>query len=184
MSPEKNWKSFNNILPAAIIPSMRRLQYSARRKAPSPKRSKRWSAKATSSPSRAGSRAPSPANGPSPFSSGDLPGCGKTTLARLYAKAFDAEFVIFSAVLHRNTELQKNRRRAPKNHPLLTWLVFVDEITSSTSRETGLLPLRRERNDHLDRRDHRKSFVFSQQRAPLPCAPSSSTRSPKKTSAS
>ncbi len=70
------------------------------------------------------------------------PGCGKTTLARLYAKAFDAEFVIFSAVLHGIAELKKTIADA-KNHPLLVkhLIIFIDEIHRfNKAQQDALLP--------------------------------------------
>ncbi len=57
------------------------------------------------------------------------PGCGKTTLARLYAKAFNAEFLSFSAVFHGTADLKKVVDDI-KRHPLLQTkkIIFVDEI--------------------------------------------------------
>lgn len=57
------------------------------------------------------------------------PGCGKTTLARLYAQAFKARFVPFSAVFHGTTEL-KNLIKEAQSHPLLNQqlILFIDEI--------------------------------------------------------
>lgn len=57
------------------------------------------------------------------------PGCGKTTLARLYAQAFKARFVPFSAVFHGTAEL-KNLIRETQAHPLLNQqlILFIDEI--------------------------------------------------------
>jgi putative ATPase len=57
------------------------------------------------------------------------PGCGKTTLARLYAKAFNAEFLAFSAVFQGTTDLKKVVEEI-KKHPLLQTkkIIFVDEI--------------------------------------------------------
>ncbi len=57
------------------------------------------------------------------------PGCGKTTLARLYARAFDARFVAMSAVFTGVAELKKLVCDI-KSAPLFTrqTLVFVDEI--------------------------------------------------------
>jgi len=57
------------------------------------------------------------------------PGCGKTTLARLYAQAFDAPFIAFSAVFHGISDLKKlieEARRSPLLHRVP--IVFVDEI--------------------------------------------------------
>lgn len=70
------------------------------------------------------------------------PGCGKTTLARLYAKAFDAELMTFSAVLHGTAELKKtilNRRNSPLFARRL--IVFIDEIHRfNKAQQDALLP--------------------------------------------
>jgi putative ATPase len=55
------------------------------------------------------------------------PGCGKTTIARLYAKAFHAEFVSFSAIFHGVSDLKKVIDEA-KSRPLIKKIIFVDEI--------------------------------------------------------
>lgn len=55
------------------------------------------------------------------------PGCGKTTLARLYAKAFNAEFIPMSAVFHGTADLKKWIEQA-KSQPLFRRIIFVDEI--------------------------------------------------------
>ncbi len=57
------------------------------------------------------------------------PGTGKTTIAKLYARAFEARFVSFSAVLSGLPELRKVVKEA-KEHTLLNpqTLLFVDEI--------------------------------------------------------
>ena len=57
------------------------------------------------------------------------PGCGKTTLARLYAQAFKARFVPFSAVFHGTAELKKLIKET-QEHPLLNQqlILFIDEI--------------------------------------------------------
>ncbi len=57
------------------------------------------------------------------------PGCGKTTIARLYANAFDAEFIPFSAVFHGISDLKKTIQDFEKT-PLFKkqLIVFVDEI--------------------------------------------------------
>ncbi len=57
------------------------------------------------------------------------PGCGKTTIARLYAKAFNAKFVSLSAVFSGVADLKKviqEREQNPLFHPYT--LLFVDEI--------------------------------------------------------
>lgn len=57
------------------------------------------------------------------------PGCGKTTLARLYAKAFGCPFVILSAVFNTTSELKKILKEGAET-PLFTrqTILFVDEI--------------------------------------------------------
>jgi len=57
------------------------------------------------------------------------PGCGKTTIARLYAKAFEAHFISLSAVFSGVADLKKIIQEA-ENSPLFHkhTLLFVDEI--------------------------------------------------------
>lgn len=57
------------------------------------------------------------------------PGCGKTTLARLYAASFSSRFASFSAVFHGIADLKKTIKEA-EEHPLLhqQLILFVDEI--------------------------------------------------------
>lgn len=57
------------------------------------------------------------------------PGCGKTTLARLYAQSFSIPFVSLSGVLNSTAELKKILKNGQDN-PLFSrhTLVFVDEI--------------------------------------------------------
>jgi putative ATPase len=57
------------------------------------------------------------------------PGCGKTTLARLYAKAFDARFIPLSAVSCGTADLKKIIKET-QDYPLLYRqpIIFVDEI--------------------------------------------------------
>ncbi|MGD0665090.1 MAG: replication-associated recombination protein A [Rhabdochlamydiaceae bacterium] len=57
------------------------------------------------------------------------PGCGKTTLARLYAKSLDAQFYPISPLMQGVSDLKKLIEEQ-KSHPLLQkrLVVFVDEI--------------------------------------------------------
>lgn len=57
------------------------------------------------------------------------PGCGKTTLARLYAQAFDSRFIAMSAIFTSASELKKIFQEIEEN-PLLypQTLLFIDEI--------------------------------------------------------
>ena len=57
------------------------------------------------------------------------PGCGKTTIARLYAKAFHRPFIPFSAVESRVQEIKKAIQEA-KSFPLTHGrpILFMDEI--------------------------------------------------------
>lgn len=70
------------------------------------------------------------------------PGCGKTTLARLYAKAFDGQFITFSAVLHGVADLKKTIQKA-KDTPLFSrqLIIFIDEIHRfNKAQQDALLP--------------------------------------------
>lgn len=70
------------------------------------------------------------------------PGCGKTTIARLYAKAFDGHFINFSAVLHGTAELKKTILDAKKS-PLFQrrLIIFIDEIHRfNKAQQDALLP--------------------------------------------
>jgi len=57
------------------------------------------------------------------------PGCGKTTIAKLYAQAFKARYIPFSAAVSGSVDLKKMIKEA-QDHPLLSahTIVFVDEI--------------------------------------------------------
>lgn len=57
------------------------------------------------------------------------PGCGKTSIARLYAQAFDMRFISISAIFSGVTDLKKIVKEA-QDHPLLNkgTVLFVDEI--------------------------------------------------------
>ncbi|QWD36100.1 replication-associated recombination protein A [Polynucleobacter paneuropaeus] len=71
------------------------------------------------------------------------PGVGKTTLARLSAKAFDREFIALSAVLAGVKEIRETIERAEQNmaqHGRQT-ILFVDEIHRfNKSQQDALLP--------------------------------------------
>ncbi len=57
------------------------------------------------------------------------PGCGKTSIARLYAQAFDMRFISMSAIFSGVTDLKRIIKEA-QEHPLLHkgTVLFVDEI--------------------------------------------------------
>ena len=68
------------------------------------------------------------------------PGCGKTTLARLYAKAFKARMVSFSAVFSGVADLRKVIKET-KDSPLFRTVLFVDEIHRfNKAQQDGFLP--------------------------------------------
>ncbi|NGX44951.1 MAG: Replication-associated recombination protein A [Chlamydiae bacterium] len=70
------------------------------------------------------------------------PGCGKTTLARLYAKAFEGHLVTFSAGFHGTADLKKVIKEA-KEKPLFAGqlIVFIDEIHRfNKAQQDALLP--------------------------------------------
>lgn len=57
------------------------------------------------------------------------PGCGKTTLARVYAKAFEAKFVDISAVFGSVADIKKVVTEAQSNPLFFRFIIlFVDEI--------------------------------------------------------
>ncbi len=56
------------------------------------------------------------------------PGCGKTTLARIYAKAFNAHFVTMSALFSGVADLKKVIKEAEGSPLLGPTILFVDEI--------------------------------------------------------
>ncbi len=57
------------------------------------------------------------------------PGCGKTTIARLYAKAFDRPFLPFTGVMNGIADIKKAIQEA-KARPLISGnpILFIDEI--------------------------------------------------------
>lgn len=70
------------------------------------------------------------------------PGCGKTTIAKIYAQAFDLPFFQLSAVFHGVADLKKIVNEIQSN-PLLyrQAILFVDEIHRfNKSQQDGFLP--------------------------------------------
>ena len=93
------------------------------------------------------------------------PGSGKTTLARLMAKAFDAEFIALSAVLSGVKDIRDAVQAAeqtlaaqrPAHHPVRRRGAPLQQGAA------GRLPaVRRARPVHLRRRDHREPVVRGQ----------------------
>jgi putative ATPase len=70
------------------------------------------------------------------------PGVGKTTLARLTAAAFDADFIAISAVLSGVKDIREAVERARFNQPLgRATIVFVDEVHRfNKSQQDAFLP--------------------------------------------
>lgn len=70
------------------------------------------------------------------------PGCGKTSIARLYAQAFDMRFISMSAIFSGVADLKKVVKEI-EEHPLLYkgTLLFVDEIHRfNKSQQDAFLP--------------------------------------------
>lgn len=71
------------------------------------------------------------------------PGCGKTTLARLYAERFDCDYICASAVTSKISDIKEQLDKI-KKHPLFARqvLLFVDEIHRFNKAQQDLfLPL-------------------------------------------
>ncbi|MGT2493279.1 AAA family ATPase [Cupriavidus basilensis] len=91
---------------------------------------------------------------------------GKTTLARLMATAFDAEFIALSAVLSGVKDIREAVERAEqyRAHGRRT-LVFVDEVHRFNKSQQDAFPAAcGKRAVHLYRRHHRESVLLSQRR--------------------
>lgn len=70
------------------------------------------------------------------------PGSGKTTIAKLYAQIFDAQFISFSSVFDSVSDLKKTIKEA-KQHPLFQrqLVLFIDEIHRlNKSQQDTFLP--------------------------------------------
>ena len=99
------------------------------------------------------------------------PGSGKTTLARLMAKAFDAEFIALSAVLSgvkdiREAVLVAEQTLAASGRRTI---LFVDEVHRfNKAQQDAFLPFVERGLLHLRRRHDREPFVRGEQRTALP----------------
>ena len=96
------------------------------------------------------------------------PGVGKTTLARLMADAFNADFIAISAVLAGVKEIREAVARAEivRAQSGRATILFVDEVHRfNKAQQDAFLPLRRAGPADLHRRDHGEPLVRGDQRA-------------------
>jgi putative ATPase len=88
------------------------------------------------------------------------PGVGKTTLARLMADAFNAEFIALSAVLSGVKDIRDAVARAEATlaQSGRATILFVDEVHRfNKAQQDAFLPYRRTGHGDVHRRDHRES---------------------------